>query len=220
MNNLYKSISKKLFMVFTILFLLNFLQLYIYFLIDDRNIFSFIHMFDFDMEYNLPTLFSSFILLISAILFYIISKLINDDIHWKILSILFIFMSIDESLQIHEYIGGIVRYYLKDFNYIYYLWVLPYTFIIIFISLFFIKFFIHLKKEYRNKILISFFLFLLGAVGFDILGGYEASLHGTRTITYSFLYTIEESLEMLSIIYLIRTLLKYIEIELKGSFNK
>ena len=62
-------------------------------------------------------------------------------------------------------------------------------------------------------------IFCTGAIGFDILGGYEADLNGDDTIKYCILYTIEESLEMFGLIYLssiLLGLLEGIKIEIKN----
>lgn len=61
-----------------------------------------------------------------------------------------------------------------------------------------------------KKVLISFViaavLFLSGAIGFELLGANEASLHGEDTMKYCYFYTIEESLEMFGVIYLVNIL--------------
>ena len=50
-------------------------------------------------------------------------------------------------------------------------------------------------------------IFLSGAIGFELLGAKEASLHGSDTMLYCYYYTIEEGLEMFGVIYLISILL-------------
>ncbi len=54
-------------------------------------------------------------------------------------------------------------------------------------------------------------VYLTGAIVFDMLGGREAELHGYDSITYCILYTIEEFLEMISVVVLIYALLSYID---------
>ena len=57
-----------------------------------------------DRELNLPTLFSSSLLLISALLMQRLGHNSNPDAgdDWRLLSKIFIFLALDEALQIHE----------------------------------------------------------------------------------------------------------------------
>ena len=50
-------------------------------------------------------------------------------------------------------------------------------------------------------------IFLTGALGIEMLGAREADLHDTTTVTYCLLYSLEEMLEMLGIIWFIYALL-------------
>ena len=50
-------------------------------------------------------------------------------------------------------------------------------------------------------------LFLSGAVGFELLGSNESSLHGMATVRYGIYATVEESLEILGVLLLISILL-------------
>jgi multisubunit Na+/H+ antiporter MnhG subunit len=54
---------------------------------------------------------------------------------------------------------------------------------------------------------IAAFIFLLGAIGFELLGANESSQHGTKTVLYRVLYTIKETLEVFGVIFLIWVLL-------------
>ena len=58
--------------------------------------------------------------------------------------------------------------------------------------------------------LISGSIFVLGAIGFELLGGRQADLYGTNNVLYSIITTSEELLEMLGIAIFIYTLLTYI----------
>jgi len=58
--------------------------------------------------------------------------------------------------------------------------------------------------------LISGALFLIGALGFEMLGGRYYKLHESSTILIKVLYTIEELLEMLGIAIFIYALLSYL----------
>ena len=56
-------------------------------------------------------------------------------------------------------------------------------------------------------------MFLIGALGVEMLGAREADLHGHSTITYCVLFTVEEMLEMLGIILFIYALLRHLAAE-------
>ena len=62
-----------------------------------------------------------------------------------------------------------------------------------------------------SGIMFSAIIFLTGAIGFDILGANEASIHSEETLLYCIYYTIEESLEMFGLVYLISILLGLLE---------
>ncbi len=51
---------------------------------------------------------------------------------------------------------------------------------------------------------------MTGVIGVEMLGAREADLHGTDTVLYCVLYTIEELLEMLGIVVFIHALLSHI----------
>ena len=74
----------------------------------DRNsLFGFVQMFDLDREANIPTWYSSSALLVASGLLAIIAK-VQASLgapfvrHWAALSLIFLFMSIDESAAFHD----------------------------------------------------------------------------------------------------------------------
>ena len=63
--------------------------------------------------------------------------------------------------------------------------------------------------------LISGSLFVLGAIGFEILGGWQEEIYGKFGIFYAICYTCEEFLEMLGVVIFNYSLLTYILIQKK-----
>jgi hypothetical protein len=169
-------------------------------------------MFDLDMERNIPTLFSSLLLAISSFLFFVLSYQKDNYLrYWRGLSLVFLFLSFDESAKIHEKIGDFTSQFIVAEGYMYYPWVLSYSVAILLLASIYLKFFLQFERKVFWSFILSAILFLTGAIGFDILGAYEASMHGTQSIWYSIYYTIEESLEMFGVIYLIHILLKLLK---------
>lgn len=186
----------------------------IYYYIGDPDTFDFIRMFDLDMERNVPTLFSSLILSIAAFCFYLLSRdpdKEHERKYWFGLSLVFIFLAFDESAKIHEKLGDFTENFVDATGYLHYPWVLAYGILVLVLGILYMKFFWKMPKKIFWSFMLSAFIFLLGAVGFELLGANESSQHGTETILYSVLYTIEESLEMFGVIFLIWILLGLLE---------
>ncbi len=171
-------------------------------------------LFDFDGENNIPTLYSSFALILVSILLSFIAftriKLKLSSIPWFGLSIIFLFLSIDEISTIHEEIGGIVRETFETSGFLYYAWVIPYGIALVVFIVAYSKFLFVLPKSTMILFLVSGAIYVSGALGFELLGGRHADLHGTDSILYSTITTCEEFLEMLGIAIFTYTLLTYI----------
>ena len=211
-----------------VLILLNIIMLIIYFHISNPDKFDFIQLVDLDQEANIPTLFSSIILLISSMLFYLLSRLPaeqkkNNQRYWFWLGIIFLFLSFDESATIHESIGDFTSKFIHADGFLYYPWIIAYGIILVILSCSFFRFFWRMEKKVFFQFMLSAGIYLGGAIGFDLLGSREISLHGGDTILYCIYYTIEESLEMFGVIYLIwilSTLLNGCTIEIGTGENQ
>lgn len=191
-----------------LLIIANIVMLFIYFLVHNPNKFDFVQMVDLDQESNLPTFFSSTILLIAGFLFYLLSKSsIKEKKYWLGLSLIFVFLAFDESAQIHETLGDYTEKFVESNGYLYYPWVISYTILVMVLGIVYMHFFWRMKSNIFWSFMGSAFMYLSGAIGFELLGAKEASLHGSDTLIYCTYYTIEESLEMFGVIYLIWILL-------------
>src|SRR5262249_19745298 len=64
----------------------------------------------------------------------------------------------------------------------------------------------------RRLMLMSAFVYLTGALGFEMAGGWYGSLHNDQIdLVYEILSTFEESLEMIGLVTFIHALMIYIE---------
>ena len=205
-------VVKFLSLIAIILIVINTIILIIYFIVDDPDKFDFVQIFDLDMERNVPTLFSSAILLIAAYLFYLLSgvSIERNDGHrkaWLGLSWVFVFLAFDESAKIHEQIGDFTENYVEASGIFYYPWVISYGLATLTLAIIYLPFFLKMERKRFWQFILAAFIYLGGAVGLELLGAREADLHGTDTMLYCALFTVEESLEMFGVIYLINILL-------------
>lgn len=172
-----------------------------------------INEFYIDAESNIPTFFSSVILLITSIFLGVVydHKRTSRDafrFHWLILGAAFLFLAVDESTLIyHELLSGIVADSMTSMNQIF-VGITAVLFVLLF-SYQYLKFFLHLPVRYRLLFAVCAALYLSGAVGMDYIGTQYHEVHGKYNLSYSMLATIEKMLEVGGIILLIHTLSLY-----------
>ena len=176
-------------------------------------------LFNLDEEMNFPTYFSSFLLLNSAVLFLLIAvtkKKLKDRFsnNWYALSIIFLFMSMDETLMLHEQFSAPIRSGLHTAGFFYFAWLVPAAIFLILFLIFNIKFLLKLSYKYQILFIISGAIYLTGAFLMEMIGGKFLSFYGQNNLGYAIVTTIEETLEITGIILLIYILLSYIKNEL------
>ncbi|MBD2102714.1 hypothetical protein [Leptolyngbya sp. FACHB-261] len=184
-------------------------------------LFGLVPLFDTDIEASIPTWYSSVALLFCALLLALITlirKQINDRfvLHWGILSFIFLYLSCDEALSIHEKAIRPLRSALNTSGLLYQAWVIPGIAFVLLVLLVYLKFLAALPPKTLRLFLISGAIYLAGALGMELVGGYYSELHGEENIAYAMITTLEECLEMLGIVAFIYTLLSYISVQVEG----
>lgn len=176
-----------------------------------------IGLLNFNSEGSFSTLFSFLILLISSLLLKYIAfsqKFVyKTSKYWKFLALIFLFLSLDEMLSIHEMISGKIENYYKFSGFLYYAWVLPYGIFVIFISLIYMRFIGRLPLKFKFLFISAGFIYVFGAIGFEMFGGFviDKLNHEVEfNILYHLLYSLEETFEMFGITLFIYSLLEYI----------
>ncbi|MES0360016.1 MAG: hypothetical protein ABUK20_03810 [Anaerolineales bacterium] len=162
-------------------------------------------IFDLNTERNIPTLFSSVTLLVSAVLLGYIAYLTRItggpySILWAVLSLGFLFLSVDETAYIHENlsedVGG---------------WIFVVAPFVILFFIVYTRFFLHLPRKTKLLFLCAGFLFIGGAFILEFIGSWQISLADENNLATTMVFTtIEESFEMFGINLFIFSLLLYL----------
>lgn len=128
------------------------------------------------------------------------------------MSTVFLFLSFDEFFSIHERLTDPVRDGLDTGGLLYFAWVLPYAIGVIVLAALTAPLLLRLPWRHLQLLIVAGVIYVLGAVGMEMLGGrrYEI-VEDTRDSTYVTYTTIEEVLEVFGLIILIYALLRIIE---------
>ena len=170
------------------------------------NIFGIIPMFNLNSEQNMPAFFSTLILLSSSILLAMIAYAVKKSgasyfYHWLGLSLIFLFLSMDESLSFHESMTVPLRKGLNTSGILFYAWVIPYGIVLLMLIFVYLKFFISLPAKTRNLFLIAAVAYRTGVVVIELIGGSIDEQIGRHNATYAVYSTIEEVLERVAVSY-------------------
>lgn len=175
---------------------------------------KFARWMNFNREVNFPSLFSAGILFISSILLAIIGVSSKDSnrpyFGWYGLSVVFYFLAIDEAISIHEMFNKFARDNFGIGGVFYYGWIIPYGIALMVLLGVYIPFLKMLPMDIALLFIVSGLIFVIGAVGFEMLGGRYKDLYSEETNMYVVYFTIEEFLEMTGISLFIYSLLTYI----------
>ncbi len=201
-----------------------------------------LRILDVGEERSIPTWFESILFLLCSILLAVVAvaKKQRDDryiLHWGVLSIILLILSLDEVASIHEAIGAQLERLLHNitgFNAsgaISFFWVVPGAVFAFIVLLAYVRFLAHLPQTTRRWFLFAGALFVLGALGLEMLtaqvmsssggiadwivsstGGMvdQGSASSIPTILKGLQTSIEEMFEMLGLTAFVYALLAYI----------
>jgi hypothetical protein len=226
-----QKIARFLFFIVIGFSIVNFIAQYIrYFLPNYPFIVRLLSPFDVDKETSIPTLYSVITLFFCAILLIAIAEMtkltqksyVRD---WQALSLVFLFLAFDEYLSLHERLIQPLRVALKANSFFHFTWVIPGAIFTIVCFSLFLRLLFFLPAYTRRLFLIAGIVYLTGALGMEVIGGYSIYLYGEDNFLYRIIIIIEEFLEMLGIIIFIHTLLfhlssnlKVVKIHINGKF--
>jgi len=180
------------------------------------SVFGLVRLFSLDVEANIPTWYAAISLLACSVVLAAIAQTqpkpaIPQTGDWRILSIIFLFLSIDELASLHELLIDPLRAGLGTTGIFHFAWVIPYGVLVILLGLKYWKFLTQLPAQTRRSFVLAGAIYIGGALGMEMIDGLYASLYGEQNLTYAFLTTIEEALEMLGIVVFLHALLTYLK---------
>lgn len=217
------AIASRLFMVTAALLVMDIIMEYLKHDTGRDFVFGLVRLFDLDGEANVPSFFSTLLLMSAGILLWLISREEKnrggrDAGRWKVLAVVFLYLAVDEAAMLHElFIVPGAELLGKDrpgiFNFA---WVIPYSVLVLALGAYFIGFFLRLPAVSKIRFLVAAVLFVGGGLGFEFIEGAVAKTQGESSTAYWVLSAIEEAMEMAGVIVFIHALLEYIAVNLNG----
>ena len=172
--------------------------------------------FDLGREANLPTYFSSGLLLIASLLLAWIARVKRRreaafDRHWLVLALIFFYLSVDEAARLHEFVYEVLSHFqVHGSGIFYHVWVVPFLAAAALVGLAYLRFLFHLPAKQRFLFVAAALLYVGGAIGFEMFQGVVMEAQGRDNLTYHLSIVVEEAMEMGGVLVFIYALLHYI----------
>jgi hypothetical protein len=175
---------------------------------------EFHNAFDANREKSFPNLYSAYALLFCAFLLGAISLARKTAgahyvAHWALLGALFLYLSVDEALVIHEKLISPLRSAFGTDGFLRQAWVIPGAVAIFVFALAYLRFVLDLPARVRPLFVVAGVVYVGGALGMEMVDGYYLSVFGD-TLGQELLTNTEEALEMLGVVVFIYALLMYL----------
>lgn len=155
-----------------------------------------LQLFDLDEENNLPTWFSSFLLLNCGFFLYVFSsgEQVQKKFYWRFMAAGFFLLAIDEVAGLHETFNSSI-----EMN-----WAIPAAILVLFLAVAFVPFLLSLPRKLAFMFIVSGAVFVSGAIIVELLSEDMDS----DSLAYMLAVAVEEGLEMLGALLFLATLLK------------
>ncbi len=175
------------------------------------------YFFDLNREDSIPTFVSSMGLGICSLLLFVVAHLVKRNrssgfLYWIGLAILFLYMAVDETVRIHEKLGGPLRGVYNPEALYDMVWLIPYGALAILVGVIYLRFVLRLPGETKVLFIVSGLVYLSGVAGFEYLGGRQDALYGIGNFAYQAFVVLEEGLELLGMGIFMYSILNHIRI--------
>lgn len=160
--------------------------------------------FTLNSEHNLSSWFSSSLLAAGAYLTAWIAILDSERRNsWFLHAAVMLACSVDESVSFHEALISIFRDLREISPFLYFPWVAFGLAFCCIYGVFILRLLSTLEASHIRRFVLSGIVFLLGVLGFEMIGGYLAATYGEQSTAYIVSICIEESLETIgALLYL------------------
>lgn len=182
-------------------------------------VYGFVPMFWMDNENNIPTFFSTALLLYASLSLWLVGRSLRSaeqpwSRHWLFLAFVFMLLSLDEAASLHEMLIDPVQGAMGGTSGIFYFaWIVPALIVVAVVGICYLPFLRAAPARTRNLMLLAGALYVGGAVGFEMLEGLVLGDGGGPGMVLSTLVVLEETAEMLGVIVLGHAALTYLAAE-------
>ena len=175
-------------------------------------------LFDLDEEQSAPNWYSAAALGFASLLAAAIcgrarSLARPDAARWAAVAWILLYLCFDEVAGVHETVNS-----LSPVS-----WTVPFGLLALGVGAWMLPFARRLPPPTRNGLILSGVTYVMGAVGIELLTSQFFDESNKRQFSYAFYTIAEEGMEMLGVVWVIRTLLRHMErdsgsatIEIKG----
>jgi hypothetical protein len=176
---------------------------------------KFLLKFDVGSEQTVAAWLSSMLMLFCAmILFYIASAKRRGGqpyaLHWLGLSVIFLALSMDEAVGLHEMTIRPLRDMLDTAGPFLYAWVIPALALVAVIGLAYLGFLRHLEPGFRLLFVVAGVLFVGGSIGFEMMEGVLAGYYPEHRLLHEAAIHLEDTLEFAGVLLFLHGLLTYV----------
>lgn len=180
----------------------------------DRRVASFLLRLDPDEDPSLAAWFSSVALLAAAVLTALIGLQKRRRhqpfaAHWLGLAGLFVLLSIDESIEIHEMLSHTLQVAMNTGGFLFHAWIIPGAIFVVLLAVVYCRFLWALEQRTRRLFILSGIIFVAGALGMEAVSAPLWQQNAEHTLAYTLVVSVEELLEMLGVVLFIYALLDY-----------
>jgi len=151
-------------------------------------------------EANVPTWYSSMLLFACAAVLASIARLVRVSggrmvAQWAVLAVVFAYMSLDETAQIHERLNSV--HALSGLRGVFYFgWIIPASVLVLVAGVAYLPFVFRLPKPSRTSFIVAGVIYVGGALVMEMPLGAWATRHGENNLGYALIDAVEESMEM------------------------
>jgi len=173
--------------------------------------------FNLDRENNIPTYFSALQLLFAAgLLGLIAASKFNSQGRfarsWAALAIIFVYLAVDEVMTLHEQLADPIGEAVQASPLLnFFPWLIAAIPLVLVFAAVYTRFLLHLPRKTLLLVALAGVLYVLGAIGFELMGGWYTLNFGVSKEMRFIIYTIEETFEMLAIVVFVYALLDYMQ---------
>jgi hypothetical protein len=170
-----------------------------------------ISRFDLNGEGTIPSWYSTVLLFSAAALLWLVSRRDQKGLgrHWLVLAVIFVLLSLDECASLHERTIKPLRDKLHTSGVFYFAWIIPAMAMVATLGIAYLPFLRRLPRKTQRLFVAAAVLYLMGAVGMEMVSGVWVQQHDEANLTAAMLAVPEELLEMIGVSVFIYALLHY-----------